>query len=405
MKVFALSAVAMAAAEEGSPIGKVIQMIADLQSKVMGEGQVAQTEYEEFAGWCEENAKNLQNEIKVGKSTVDELKATLEEETAKTAALNTKIEELAASIETDEADLKAATAVRNKEAADFAAEEKELVDVIDVINRAVGILEKEMAKSGASMLQAKDVTGVAQALGALVQASALSTADASKLSSFVQSRSSDEDDMTGAPAAATYKSQSGGIVDVLSDLKEKAEGELAEARKAESTTKHNFEMMKQSLEDQMAADTKDLNEEKSAKEAAEEGKATAEGDLATTVKELAQAEKDLATSNIDCMTTAADHEASVAAREEDKDSLTSTIRWSSTIILLYSSRNSLAVPTSSARVFCAEPCISFNCWLCRASHPSKTVGMLKGDGSSFELKSTASGTLCGSLPTAASTKG
>merc|ERR1719502_2661284 len=123
--------------------------------------------------------------------------------------------------------------------------------------------------------------------------------------------------MTGAPAAATYKSQSGGIVDVLEDLKEKAEGELAEARKAESNAKHNFEMMKQSLEDQMAADTKDMNEEKAAKEAAEEGKATAEGDLATTVKELKAAEGELQTANTDCMTTAADHEATVAARNEE----------------------------------------------------------------------------------------
>ena len=47
-----------------------------------------------------------------------------------------------------------------------------------------------------------------------------------------------------------------GIVDLLEDLKEKAEGELAEARKAESSAKHNFDMMRQSLQDQMAADTK-----------------------------------------------------------------------------------------------------------------------------------------------------
>merc|ERR1719446_377580 len=123
--------------------------------------------------------------------------------------------------------------------------------------------------------------------------------------------------MTGAPAAATYKSQSGGIVDVLEDLKEKAEAELAEARKTESTAAHNFAMMKQSLEDQMAADTKDMNEEKAGKEATEEGKATAEGDLATTVKELKAAEDELQTANTDCMSTAADHEATVAVRNEE----------------------------------------------------------------------------------------
>ena len=45
-------------------------------------------------------------------------------------------------------------------------------------------------------------------------------------------------------------------------------------------------MLKQSLEDEIEADTKDMDEEKSLKAATEEKKATAEGDLAETVKEL-----------------------------------------------------------------------------------------------------------------------
>merc|ERR1719456_394368 len=75
--------------------------------------------------------------------------------------------------------------------------------------------------------------------------------------------------------------------------------------------------MKQSLDDQMAADNKDLAEEKSAKAAAEEGKATAEGDLAVTTKDLENSKQALSTANTDCMTTAADHEATVAARTEE----------------------------------------------------------------------------------------
>merc|ERR1719178_378028 len=103
---------------------------------------------------------------------------------------------------------------------------------------------------------------------------------------LVQGKAGDEDSLLGAPAAASYKSQSGGIVDVLEDLKEKAEGELSDARKAEDSAKHNFAMMKQSLEDQVAADTKDLNGQKANKASAEEEKAQAEGDLATTIKDL-----------------------------------------------------------------------------------------------------------------------
>merc|ERR1712072_858115 len=34
-------------------------------------------EYDEFSEWCEEQSKNLQFEIKTGKSTVEELKATI----------------------------------------------------------------------------------------------------------------------------------------------------------------------------------------------------------------------------------------------------------------------------------------------------------------------------------------
>ena len=63
----------------------------------------------------------------------------------------------------DEADLKAATGIREKESADFAANEKELVDIIDTLQRAVGIIEREMSKHGASMMQLKSANSLSQA--------------------------------------------------------------------------------------------------------------------------------------------------------------------------------------------------------------------------------------------------
>merc|ERR1711939_436120 len=62
-----------------------------------------------------------------------------------------------------------------------------------------------------------------------------------------------EDELAlGAPAAAVYKTHSTSIVDVLEDLKDKAEAELADLRKAETNAQHNYDMLKQSLEDQKA---------------------------------------------------------------------------------------------------------------------------------------------------------
>merc|ERR1719395_376920 len=126
-----------------------------------------------------------------------------------------------------------------------------------------------------------------------------------------------EDDAMAAPAAAVYKSHSGSIFDILEDMKEKAEGQLAELRKAESTTKHNYNMLKQSLEDSIEADSKDMDEEKSLKASTEEAKAVAEGDLAETIKGLAEDKKALSTASTTCMSVAADHEATVKSRTEE----------------------------------------------------------------------------------------
>merc|ERR1719446_822274 len=72
-----------------------------------------------------------------------------------------------------------------------------------------------------------------------------------------------------------------------------------------------------SPEGQIGADTKDMEEEKSTKAANEEQKATDSGDLAMTEKDLAEAQASLAKISHDCLQTAADHEATVVAREEE----------------------------------------------------------------------------------------
>merc|ERR1719183_750240 len=60
-----------------------------------------------------------------------------------------------------------------------------------------------------------------------------------------------------------------------------------------------------------------MDDEKSTKAAIEEQQATDEGDLSVTTKELDQAENTLAKTTSGCLQTAADHEATVAARNEE----------------------------------------------------------------------------------------
>merc|ERR1719236_461715 len=108
-------------ASMATPIEKVIQMMSDLETKILAEGTDAQKVYDEFAEFCEDRSKNVGFEIKTGKAEVKELEATIEKETATSASLSAKIEDLASAISTDEADLKAATEIRAKEEASFTA--------------------------------------------------------------------------------------------------------------------------------------------------------------------------------------------------------------------------------------------------------------------------------------------
>jgi len=315
--IVCMFALAAANQVESNPLGKVFELMGALEAKIVKEGEAEAKAFKEFFEWCDSASQNLNNEIKTGKTSQEKLEAKIGELTSDIDVSESEIEKLAAAVSAADGELGEATGIREKEAADFAASEKELVETVDTLDRAVSIISSEMAKNPAALAQIDrtSMSSLLQSLSVVVDAAAFSTSDRSKLLALVQAKQGDEE--LGAPAAASYTSQSGGIVDVLEDLKEKAEGELAEARKAESSAKHNYGMMKQSLEDQMAADNKDLSEQKSAKASAAEGKATAEGDLATTVKDLSNANGDLATANGNCMTTAADHEATVAARTEE----------------------------------------------------------------------------------------
>jgi len=192
------------------------------------------------------------------------------------------------------------------------------MDCIDTLERAITIISKEMAKNPAALAQidTSSTARLVQTLGAVIDAAGFASIDKQKLVALVQSQNSDDQE-PGAPEAAVYKTHSSGIVDVLEDMKEKAEGSLSDLRNEETNSKHNFEMLKQSLEDQMTADTKDMEDEKAAKAEAAEGKATAEGDLEETVKLLKNTKDDLATASATCMQVAADHQATVQARNEE----------------------------------------------------------------------------------------
>jgi len=218
-----------------NPLGKVLELMDTLAAKVTKEGEAEAKAYGEYMEWCDDTKKETGFAIETATKDKAKLEAKIVELTSNIEVAGSKIEELGASVAQAEAELKNATLIREKEAADFSKSEQELMDVSDTLGRAIGILEKEMSKSAASLAQVdtSSTANMLQALGAILDAAAFPSSDQKKLAAFVQARQAAEDEDMAAPAASTYESQSGGIVEVLEDMKEKAESELSDLRKTE----------------------------------------------------------------------------------------------------------------------------------------------------------------------------
>jgi len=310
-----------------SPIDKVLSMLSDLEAKIIKEGEEAQKTYDEFTEWCEDRSRNLGFQIKDGKQQVEDNQATIDSATSDISSLNAKVEELASSISTNDADLQAATKIRNQEETTFKAQEKDLMEAADTLTRAVMILEKEMKKGGAVFAQLqKKSNNYIQALSVMLDASMIGSQDAAKLTSLVQDanverESEDDGDDLGAPAAAKYEGHSGGILETLEDLLDKARESLASAREKETNNVQNFQMLKKSLEDEIKYAEKDMAETKKALADASEAKATADGDLSVASKDLSADQETMSTLKADCMEKAQDFEAEHRSRGEELKAL------------------------------------------------------------------------------------
>jgi len=317
MQLFFLALVSASTVSE-NPISKVIQLLVTLQEQVTKEGEVEKKQFEEFGEWCETNAVTKQHEIKDGKAAVEREQAVIAKETATIGNLESQIAQLASTIATNAADLKAATEIREKEAADFAKADADLAETIDMLGRAIGIISKNM--KGGSFVQGGQA--LQSVLAEVINAAVLQTQDKAKLESLIQQSQEPDDFLSrSAPAPKGYENHSGGILETLEDMKEKAAKMRHEGQTAEMTNKHNFELLAQSLNDAMKNDEKIKAEAGKNKSVSEEAKSLAEGALAAAQKELAEDEKALKIVQTDCQTKAADFQESMASRDAELEAL------------------------------------------------------------------------------------
>jgi chromosome segregation ATPase len=305
--VLMLAMLCLATASSVSPVQKVIQLLDELKAKVEADLAAEETAMEEYTAWCDEESNSKEDAITSSKRTIDDLSATIEDSKGTIATLTSTVEDLTSKISASESDLADASKIRKKENADFLAAEKELVDTVDGLGRAVVVLKRNMAFVQAGQLPKKELSLMATSLSKIIEASWVNEHDRKVVQSLLQSGESDED-LEFQPQATTtsYSSQSGGIVDTLEDMQEKAEASLSSTRKDEMEAAHSFALLKQSLEDEISVSKKQLSQATLQKSNTEEELHAAEEDLTTTKKVLADDESYLAELKESCTAKASE---------------------------------------------------------------------------------------------------
>merc|ERR1719443_1989980 len=130
--------------------------------------------------------------------------------------------------------MKAATEIRESEHADYQTTHTDYSESVDAVTRAVNVLKKQSYDRGQAMMFVQKVSELKHVPGSARKA----------LVAFLQQPGGDPDPMSvSAPEASAYEFQSGGVVDMLENLKEKFEDELRDLEKEEMNAEHAYELM------------------------------------------------------------------------------------------------------------------------------------------------------------------
>jgi hypothetical protein len=245
-----------AAAVNDSPVAKVIELLQENKLKVKADLEAEAAEMVEYTEFCDTESSEKGYAIKTADRKTLDLTAVIQDGDAQIAALNDEVSTLGTDIAAKEKKLIDANGIRASEHAEFKSTESALVGSVDQLTRAMVIIKREMSfvQTGKGNHGKQRVEAALKALNEVISAGFLNNRNKKALQGLMQTQvvAGDDSDLKLKQPQATvsaYESKSGGIVEQIGDMKEKAEETLSGARTTEMKEAHNHDMMSQSLTD------------------------------------------------------------------------------------------------------------------------------------------------------------
>jgi len=283
-----------------SPIQKVVILLTEMKAQVEKEGDLDREAYDKYKCWCITSEKEKTASVTAAEAKIEELTAFIEEAAGTEGNLKTEIATLEADIAEDTDALETATAMKEKETAEFTADEEYMKTTLAALTEAVTVLSKVQLvqkTNGAEAASAQAATALVQVRNVLQRRTpkyhnvmqkdlmdllgSIAADVPSSAGAFLQSKQ-DPSAVAGGGAAAgakSYNSRSGQIFGLLDQMKDQFTEDLADATKEEKLAMESFQKLAGAKNSEITAAT----EQKKSKSV----------ELADTMAKAAQAKEDL----------------------------------------------------------------------------------------------------------------
>jgi hypothetical protein len=285
-----------------TPTQKVVELLHGMQDKAAAEKKTEMREHEKYTEFCKDTALEKEHAIANRVTKIEQLKAAIESEMTTSENLGQEMEDLDSNVAKAEADMQAATQLRAQEKNDYEAKDQEFAETIDMMERAIATLKKrDHATAQASSDPAPEM---------LLQRAASrfhsddpdwrmiwqDLASKSRRVGFLQDSGAPE----GAPEAAAFTSHMHGSVEVMEDMKKKAEQEKSDASTAEQNRALAFEIEMVDLSDKVEFNKRTRAEKAASRADANKAAAEAQGVLAQTEQAHSEDTSFLSDLNAEC---------------------------------------------------------------------------------------------------------
>jgi len=293
-----------------NPIRKVVTMLQKMQKKVEAEGEKEKELFDKFMCYCKNGANDLGKAIGDTNTKIPELQTTIEESISQKAQLEEDLKKHQVDRSAAKAAMAEATALREKEAGEFATVSTDLKTNIAAIVKATDAIEKGM---GGAFLQ----TSAASLLKKLVMSDSMQLLDVDRqdLASFLAGGSTDG-----------YAPGSGAITGILKQMSDTMTKSLDEATATETDAIATFDSLIKAKTNEVDALTAAIEDK--TRRVGELGVSIVQmkGDLSDSESALIADTKFLAELKKSCGTKEAEWAIIVKSRSEEMLALADTIK-------------------------------------------------------------------------------